>query len=428
MLTPGDPSGPRSAGGSATPAEPPAHRLDHAAIAVLGLLTIVAYGSWYYAFGVLLDPIRLDTGWGESLLAASFAIGIAVVGLTSAWGGLLLDRWGGRRVFVLGGMGGGVGLLGASMATDPIVFMLSAALGMGCLGAFGFYHVTMTAAVRANADESGGPTSAAVASRSIAVLTIWGAFASAIYLPATAALVERFEWRVTIRMLAAVVVLSFAVAALSVRVPPATTSGPPPSLRRLIATAVDGRHRRALTAAIALGGVAMSTVLVYQVPAMTAAGLPLATAATLAGLRGVAQTLGRVPLAPIVARLGSTRAMVLAFVALALGGGLLSVAGSVGLGVAFAVTAGFGIGAFSPLQGIKTGELYDHDILGGAMGFNSSVLMVAGAIGPVLSGVLADAGGDRRVVGPIIMASALGAAVAASRVTDPAATDDACNT
>ena len=42
-------------------------KIDHMSVAVLGLLTIVAFGSWYYAFGVLLgpirlDPIRLDTG------------------------------------------------------------------------------------------------------------------------------------------------------------------------------------------------------------------------------------------------------------------------------------------------------------------------------------------------------------------------------
>ena len=44
------------------PAKP---RIDHVSIGLLGILTICAYGSWYYSFGVLLDPIRLDTGWRE---------------------------------------------------------------------------------------------------------------------------------------------------------------------------------------------------------------------------------------------------------------------------------------------------------------------------------------------------------------------------
>jgi len=32
-------------------------------ISALGIATIAAYGTWFYAFGVLLDPIILDTGW-----------------------------------------------------------------------------------------------------------------------------------------------------------------------------------------------------------------------------------------------------------------------------------------------------------------------------------------------------------------------------
>ncbi len=40
--------------------------VNHRTIGILGVLTIFAYGSWYYSFGVLLDPIRIDTGWRES--------------------------------------------------------------------------------------------------------------------------------------------------------------------------------------------------------------------------------------------------------------------------------------------------------------------------------------------------------------------------
>ena len=32
-------------------------------VSLLGLLTIVAYGACYYAYGVLIGPIRADTGF-----------------------------------------------------------------------------------------------------------------------------------------------------------------------------------------------------------------------------------------------------------------------------------------------------------------------------------------------------------------------------
>ena len=48
-------------------------RRGWAAIAALGLVTITAYGSWFYAFGILIDPIHLDEGWSLAALGAIFA-------------------------------------------------------------------------------------------------------------------------------------------------------------------------------------------------------------------------------------------------------------------------------------------------------------------------------------------------------------------
>ena len=103
------------------------------------------------------------------------------------------------------------------------------------------------------------------------MLTIWGAFASAIYLPATATLVERFDWRVTVRILAVVVAAVFLVAATVLRPVRPEPSDEPSSIRQILSATIDRPERRALTLALVLGWTAMSTILVYQVPAMTAA-------------------------------------------------------------------------------------------------------------------------------------------------------------
>jgi MFS family permease len=379
-------------------------RVDHLAVAVLGLVTIVAYGSWYYAFGVLFDPIRVDTGWSESGLAASFSIGIVANGIASMLGGRLLDRVGSRTVFVLGGLGGGAAMFLTSVSGSPLAFTAAAGLTMGLLGGCGFYHITMTCAVRLNPDNS---------ARAIAVLTIWGAFASAIYLPIAAALVDRYQWRVTVRVMALVVVLAFVVAAAvlpPVRPEEGASTVP---LRRVLTAMFDRPERRAFTAAMALGWIGMATILVYQVPVMTAAGLPLATAATIAGLRGVSQTAGRIPLGFIVERLGSARSVSLAFVSVAVGGVVLAFSGHPAPALAFALLAGFGIGALSPLQGIVVEELYDRQTLGATMGSYGLVGMGGSAAGPAVAGLLADATGNRRLVTIVVAACALAAAALA---------------
>ena len=244
------------------------------------------------------------------------------------------------------------------------------------------------------------------------MLTIWGAFASVIFLPAVAWAVEVIGWRGTVRILAVVVFVAFVLGASAVPSAKEAMASAPVPLRTVFGQTTQSRDARLFTVAVAFGGVAMSTILVYQVPAMTAAGLAPATAATMAGLRGFAQLGGRLPLSGLVARLGADRSMIVAFGSIAIGGALLAIAGSVWVAVVFAAFAGFGIGAFSPLQGMKSAELFDRENLGATMGFYGSVLVLFGSAGPLLAGVLADATGDRRWAAGLAALSACVAAVA----------------
>lgn len=369
---------------------------------MLGLLTIASYGAWYYAFGVLLDPILDDTGWAESTLAATFSGGTILIGVGSIIGGRLLDAFGTTPLFLTAATIGGSGFVAASFATDVYVFAVGSVVGMALFGALGFYHVTMTAAIRVNADAP---------ARAIAVLTIWGALSSAIYVPGTAWLVEVVAWRSTIRILAASTIVMFVIASLVIRVPPDPSPADRVPLLGVLAATVRDPVPRLFTLAIAMGGIAISTMLVYQVPAMSAAGLPLTTAASMAGIRGVAQLGGRLPLTPLVEMFGANGALLVAFGAITGGGLLLTQAGSVPVALVFAVVAGFGIGAFSPLHGIKATEIFDARTMGATLGIFAAVQMVAGAAGPALTGVLAHQTGDRRFAGVIIaVAGAVGMA------------------
>lgn len=389
-------------------------RIDHRSIAMLGLLTICAYGSWYYAFGVLLDPIRDDTGWSESALAASFSVGTALIGLAALFGGRHLDRVGHRQVFVLGGVAGALALTTASVATSLWLFFVGAALGMAAFGTLGFYHVTMTVAVRLHPQDS---------TRAIAALTVWGALASAIFLPLSEWLEGELGWRATTRVLGLITGAVFLLAAAVIPAP----SSPQPTrrvaVREILRSLVAERGPRLFTTAVAFGGIAMATLLVYQVPVMTAAGLPKATAASMAGLRGLFQLAGRLPLTPVVRWLGRSRALAVALAAITVGSMVLIVAGSVPVAVAFAVVAGFGIGAFSPLQGMKAQDLFSHDRLGATMGAYGAVLVLAGSCGPLLAGVVAEQTGERRWAAVIaaVAAAASCAATAALLVHERAA-------
>jgi len=145
------------------------HAGGRRAIASLGLLTIVAYGSWYYGFGVLLDPIHQSEHWSRGALGGVFGAAILVNGIGAALGGRLLDANGPRQTFLLAALLGAGGLRAASAQHSLVGFGLAYAAGGGGIGALGFYHVTQAAAAR---------TTPARSSQAIARLTIIGALPS----------------------------------------------------------------------------------------------------------------------------------------------------------------------------------------------------------------------------------------------------------
>ena len=376
-------------------------RLPRLAIGLLGLVTIVAYGTWFYSFGVLLDPIRADTGWSETVLTAAFGGAVLASGIVGIAGGNLLDRHGSGPVFLLGGTVGAAGLGVAAAAPSPAVFAAGWVVAGAALGGLGFYHVTQAAASRVAPDR----TTAA-----IALLTVYGAFASVLFLPLATASEAMWGWRTTLRLFAAVTAVSFLAAAAGVNArppaPPATRRPPLAGVRR----AWDRPSVRRFWIGQTLAGIAVGIILVYQVPVMVAAGLPAGTAAVVAGARGLLQLSGRLPLAPLVARLGSVPTLVAAMVAVATGAALLPAAGSVAVALAFAVLVGFGVGASSPLQGVVAGELFDADLLGTLMGVTALVFGVAAAVGPATAGLVADLTGSR--TGPVVLAAVTAAAAA----------------
>jgi MFS family permease len=361
-----------------SPGRTPDSARPRAAIGSLGLLTIVAYGSWYYGFGVLLDPIHQADGWSRGALGGVFGAAIFVNGVGAAVGGRLLDAAGPRRTFLLASVLGAGGLVVASFQHSLVGFGVGYAIGGGSIGALGFYHVTQAAAAR---------TTSSRPSQAIARLTMLGALASPIFLPLTAWLVEASDWRTTLRLDAAAVALAFVVAAACVPDHRGQYKQRGSALEAFRTAWLGIAFRRLLIATL-LSGAAADIMLAFQVPIMRAAGLPLAAAATIAGLRGFAQLGGRVPLGLVLRRLPARAALAAAHLLGAIAALFLLASGALLLAVAYSLLAGVATGASSPLQGIYTSELVDRRDLGLLLGVQQALYGISGAAGPILVGAL----------------------------------------
>ena len=355
-------------------------------VAALGMLTIVAYGACYYAYGVLIQPISTDTHWPPAALGAIFSAILLITGALGMLAGRALDRAGEQHIFLLAAVFGSGSMVAASFQRALLPFAIAYAGGCGLVGALGFYHITQSIAARS------APEAPA---RAIIWLTILGALAGPIYLPLTGWLVESVGWRDTIRVEAATVAAGFLLTALLVKGrsgsrPRAPVESAGDALRLVWRTP---RMRTWLLATL-IGGAAVDVLLVYQVPVMARAGLPLATAATVAGARGLAQLAGRLPLGRLIKQIGARNTLVVAYAIGAVGAPLLFASGTLALALVFSLFAGVSVGALSSLQGIYTHELVDPRQLGTLLGTQQAVFGVGGAIGPAVAGALLGATGS----------------------------------
>lgn len=384
-------------------------RLPRGPTIVLGLLSIVAFGSWFYGYGVLVDPIRQSTGWSEGLLGTTFGASFLVAGLGGTAVGHALDARGSRSTFLGLALGSAGPLLAASWAADPVVFAVLAAVGGGLVGAGGYYQATSAVMARLAPQQR---------ARGITVLTLWGAFASPVFLPLLGWIVVRVGWRPTLRGLAVAVGLAFVLAAVGVPdVRPEHDVRP--NFLTAARAALDRPVRRRLAVAVTAAGATSALLLVQQVPAMTAAGMALGTASGFAGARGLLQLAGRLPLPPVVARYGARTTLRGSYLLMGAGALLLIGAGDLVQAAGFAVVAGIGIGAMAAVESIHAAEVFDGPSMGTHLGVIGLLRGLGGAVGPTVGGLAIDLTGSRTVA---LVLCAGGAVVAAGVLRRPAAT------
>lgn len=377
-------------------------------VSALGAVTIAAYGAAYYAYGVLLGPIATSTGWSSSQLGAVFSAVLLATGVIGVLGGRLLDRFGPRPLFLVAGTAGCGLLAAAPLAPGFASFAVLYGSACGLIGGLGFYHVTQPVAAR---------TRPADPARAIVALTIIGAFCSPIYLPATAWLVGRLGWQGAVEVHAAVAAAAFLVAAAVIpsSVRQSASAVPPQRSLEVLRDGLRSGAMRRWLIATAVSGAASDVLLVFSVPAMTAAGLSLGLAASIAGLRGLAQILGRLPLNPVLRRLGARAAIVGAYLLAALGSVVLIAGGQPVFALAYVVLAGASLGSLSALQGIYTHELVAERNLGILFGAQQALAALAGAAGPLLAGVVL----DRTASFPLVLAMVAMAFVGAAGALGP---------
>ncbi len=402
------------------PAAPPPlerRRLTRLVIA-LGVSTVVSYGTLYYAIAVLWPPIGVDLGIGKAALFGVVSASLLVSGLSAPHVG----RW-------IDGIGGWPVMVGGSVLAAVAMGVLAIAQGFGgyvlgwVLAGFAMSLTLYEAAFGTLARHAG-----AAYRRALTALTLIGGFASTVFWPLTAYLLDAFGWRGTFGVFAALHILvcvplhAWAIPRRraprpALRASPAPGGGrdpggqdaaalqPPP---REPTPAPSPRVFAWLAAAFALLAFIMSSISLHLMSLLQARGLGLADAVLVGMAIGPMQVAGRLVDLLAAARLDALRAGYLAFVAIVLGTATLAAGGaSIGAGLIFAALYGAGNGLQTIVKGMSVAVLFGRDQYATWLGRLGrwSQLMHAGA--PFLVASLLDAGIDyERIAWLLLIAAA----------------------
>jgi MFS family permease len=168
-------------------------RVPATAIWALGATQIIGYGTLYYSFSVLAPKFGATFGWAQEWVYGALSLSLLAGGVAAPIAGGLADRFGAGRVMTVGSVLSAAGFVVAAMAQNGIWFA-AALIVMEVISSLVLYATAFAALVRIGGRE---------AQRSITHLTLIAGFASTLFWPLTAALVQLMDWRMVYLIFAA---------------------------------------------------------------------------------------------------------------------------------------------------------------------------------------------------------------------------------
>jgi len=144
------------------------------------------YGSWYYGMGALLIPLTTEFGWTRTQLTLAFSMRSIEGGLEGPIGGMLIDKYGERKITIISTIIACVGLVAVLFVKTiwqfVIVWGFIVSLGFN----LGLYDTVNSAVAKwFHKDRS----------RAIGIVTIGGGLGAPVIVPVMTYIIETYSWR-----------------------------------------------------------------------------------------------------------------------------------------------------------------------------------------------------------------------------------------
>jgi MFS family permease len=398
----------------------PAYR----ALAVTVVTLALAYGVWY-AYSVFLVALLWEFGWSRSVLAGAFSVFTLVSGGAGPVLGALADRFGPRRLILVGGA-----LLAVSLWADSFVTRAwHLYLAFGLFTAMGVATAGWTPAVvmvqRQWSTRLGLALGIAGSGVGLGIFLV---------VPLCQALIDGFGWRWAFRALGVLAALWILPATyLAIRdVPPPRRAAPAAALA---APATDGGGHsleralanpsfRYIGLAVFLGSICSQTLHVHQAAFLVDHGISAMTAASVISVVGAASILGKMGGGYVSDFFHREAVYALGMVAMIFGVGVLwlvALAPSGWLACGYAVLFGVGYSVTAFVVPAMMSDRFRGPHFGSIFGATQVASALGSALGAWLAGRIFDVTGSYAIAFTIAAGAAAVAALSvwASRVPRP---------
>jgi MFS family permease len=349
----------------------PAHRWW--VVAALAVTSTAGYGVLTYAFSVLLVPMQEALGADRTAVTGAQTISLLAAALAAVPAGRWLDRWGGRALMV------GCSVLATLLVlawsrVDSIPALYAVSFGLGVASAGVLYEAAFAVAVTWFRDARRGTA--------LLAITTVGGFASTIFMPLTAVLVEAYGWRRALVVLAAVYGVLTIPLHLLVRRPRDVVAER--RARRSTASAFRDPAYWLIGGVFVAQGIGIFVVGVHLVAYLRELGHAPTVAANVAGLLGVMAVTGRVATTIAGRRFAFTAVVATVFALQAAGLALLPAVGHAlapAVGCVLAVGLGFGVSTIA--RPTLLADRYGVAGYATLAGLLAAILMVTKALAPL---------------------------------------------
>lgn len=360
-------------------------------------------GAMFYGFTAFFEPIVNEFGWSYTQVSIGISLRGVEMGILAPIIGFLVDRFGSRRLAIFGVITVGFGLIIISQTQSLI--MLYAGFLLLSLGAGGCTSVVLYTAVanwfRRNIGKALG-------------ITACGFGAGGVMVPLIPWLIDTYDWRTALIILALGMWIFGIPLALIIRdkpeqygyfpdggVMPEVALSPQieeDEVEASFGEIVRGRTLWLISLAEAIRWIILTAVVVHIMPYLNSIGMPRASAALVAAA---------IPLISLIGRFGFgwlgdifDKRYLMAITYCLTGMGMLALSfASVSLAIFFfLIFFALALGGGVTLRGAMLSEYFGRASFGKALGIIMGISSIGGIIGPILAGWTFDTMGTYQLI------------------------------